>query len=180
MQLATRDYGYIAGPPWQPPIKPFLYCALALSLALLIVGVHQASREPRSLQPTSAEYINAGRYFMDHLLSYNAGTVVRDQDRAIKMMVDPDLVRERHEFLESTHLIQQARTSETVSRLDWQQATAKIIEVTPQYTTIELSSLLYVGTDAPRNVRMRLTLVPVPRSEAHPDGVGVLKWTEVP
>ena len=179
MQLANRSYGHIVEPPWRSPTASYLYGAIALLLTLLTVGMHQASRPPRSLQPSSAEFINAGRYFMDHLLSYNAGTVVRDQNRALKMMVDPGLVRERYEFLKSTHLIQQARTSGTVSHLDWQQATAKIIEETPQYTTIELSSLLDDGTDAPRNVRMKLTLVPMPRSEAHPDGVGVLKWTEV-
>lgn len=179
MQLAHRSYGHIVAPPWQPPKASYLYGALALLLTLLTVCMHQASRPPRSLQPSSAEYINAGRYFMDHLFSINAGTVVRDQERAIKMMVDPNLVRERLAYLKSTRLIQEARTSDGFSHLDWQQATAKLIEQTPQYTTIELSSVLQVGTDAPRNVHMIITLVPVPRSEHHPDGVGVLKWTEV-
>lgn len=177
-KLAYRSYGHIVEPPWRLPV-PCFYGAIALMLALLAVGMHQVSRPPRSLQPSSAEYINAGRYFMDHLLSINAGTVVRDQDRALNMMVDPAVVRERLAFLKSTRLIQTARIEETVSHLDWQQATAKIIEVTPQQTTIELSSRLHVGANAPRNIRISLTLVPMPRSEHHPDGVGVLKWAEV-
>jgi len=180
MQFATRSDIFF-GHRLKMPTTPFRQGIVILLIALLMIVVYPApwTQPSLQLQRSSVEFITAGRDFMDHLLSMNAHTIINDQDRAIKMMVDQNLVRERFAFLKDTNLIQRALASDTVSYLDWQHATAKIIEVKPQYTTIKLSSPLYVGNEAVRNITMMLTLTPMPRSEDHPDGVGVLKYTDV-
>jgi hypothetical protein len=179
MQLANHSYGHIVWPLWRLPAWTRIVGAIALLLTLWTVCMHQASRPPRSLQPSSADYINASRDFVDHLLSFNANTVLRDQDRALKMMVDPDQVSERLEFLKRTRMITQARATDSVSYVDWRHAKVTVLAVTPQSTQVEIHTRLYINNELPRIVHMQLTLVPAARSETHPDGVGVLNWTEL-
>ena len=145
--------------------------ALALSLYLQInnPGIHRSD----------SEMINGGKRFIDGFYSLNAGTIDRDQFRAINMIVDKQMRTAELENLSKQDLIRKTQQSGMQSRIEWIGSEVEIIERGEGAMRIRYKAFLVRNERDASPLDVVLTLVPVEKSDINTDGVGVLNWVDI-
>ena len=163
-------------------IKEWVLYGLVVVLLVACVGLGVAylvATLQGELKRSEADMIAGGKRFIDLSYSLNAASVELDQFRALNMIVDEALQEQEKQRVIKQDLIRRSKEAMMQSRIDWRNAKVTVLS-RHNNGVYEVEYLTYLVRNgrAGNPIHLVLYLVPVAKTDALPDGVGVLGWKD--
>lgn len=160
-------------------IVVFLLISVIILLAIKTVHYKEiAVQHKTDIIRTQKDFINAGKRFLDYFYSLNAATVEYDHYRALQMITDPKLAKERLNYLIQTDFYRRVRDAQEISTIDWPNSSYKVISANSKAAKIIYTIVLNINRKIKKTAQLTLMLVSVAKSDKYPDGVGVAGWID--